>query len=77
MDDKTRCTASTTFRYFLPAGSVLVDAFLDVDIIKSDFDDAEEFVDFIQVNRLPTLLINIMLCSRLHCQEVSNRNYFL
>lgn len=47
------CTASTTFRYFIPEGGALVSAFLDIQVAMTDFNDDNEQVDLITVNGLP------------------------
>jgi len=47
------CYASTSFRFFLPPNGQLVKAFLDVDIAKTDFDEEEEFVEYILINGVP------------------------
>lgn len=49
------CTASSTFRFFIPEGGTLVSAFLDVQVAMTDFNDDNEQVDLISVNGLPVM----------------------
>ena len=44
------CFASTSFRYFIPQDAELINAFLDVDVAKTDFDEDEEYVEYILIN---------------------------
>jgi cysteine-rich repeat protein len=44
------CFASTSFRYFMPEKSTLERAYLDVDVAKTDFDEDEEYVEYILIN---------------------------
>ncbi len=49
------CTASKVFRFYVPEAAELVSAFMDVQVIKTDFDDLNEEVEFISVNGLPIM----------------------